>query len=149
MKEDNSQKKHNIEELLKNGITVSFKPMGYSMYPMIVPDRDEVTIASIKGHQIRRGDVLVYRRPAGKLIIHRVYKATSDSVYMIGDNEHVVEGPIPKSVVYGYMTSFSHNNRHYSTRNIIYKAYYNIWLILINFREPIGNFIHKSKKGRK
>lgn len=145
MSTDNSPEKNNIETLLKEGKTIQLKPHGYSMYPLLVPERDEVIVAPLGDHKIRRGDVIIFRRPAGKLIIHRVHSVKNNGVYLIGDNEHLIEGPVPFEYVYGIMTSFIRKGKKYTTGNLIYKFYWKSWLLLINFREPISKFVHKIK----
>lgn len=142
----NSSEKTNIEELLLSGSSVRFSPHGYSMYPLIVPGRDEVEVIPINNRNIKRGDVLVYRRPEDKLIIHRVFKVKNDMLYMVGDNQEEIEGPLPKSCVRGLMVSFCHKGKFYDKNNLFYILSWQIWLILRPFRHEIGSFIHTLKK---
>ena len=145
MMDNNLSEKIKITELLSEGKSVQLHPQGYSMYPLIVPGRDEVIISPLGDHKIQPGDVLLYRRKSGKLILHRVYKTTLKGFYMVGDNESEIEGPIEKEQVYGIMTAFYHKGKKIKTNNFFYFLSWNVWLFLISFRKPIGRLIHKIK----
>ena len=47
----------------ENGFVSSQR--GYSMYPLIVPGRDEVFVERVSPESLRRGDVVLYRRRDG------------------------------------------------------------------------------------
>ena len=142
---DDAQNKKKIEEILiKYQNSVQLHPIGYSMYPLIVPDRDEVIISPLK-KKIRRGDVLLFRRKSGKLVLHRVIKVKESKLYFVGDNQTEIEGPIDPSQVLGIMSSFIHKKNKYSVSNPLYFLSWQIWLILLPLRKPISLFIHKIK----
>ena len=142
---DDAQNKMKIEEILiKNQSSVQLHPIGYSMYPLIVPERDEVIISPLK-KKIRRGDVLLFRRKSGKLVLHRVIKVKESKLYFVGDNQTEIEGPIETSQVLGIMSSFIHKKTKYSVYNPLYFLSWQIWLILLPLRKPISLFIHKIK----
>ena len=104
MIDNNLFNKINAEELLSQNKCIQLHPIGYSMYPLIVPERDEVIISPLGNHRIRRGDVLLYRRKTGKLVLHRVYKIKGTKIYFVGDNQSEIEGPISLMQIYGIMT---------------------------------------------
>ena len=118
MMDNNLSEKIKITDLLSEGKSVQLHPQGYSMYPLIVPERDEVIISPLKDHKIKRGDVLLYRRKNDRLILHRVYTVKDDKVFFVGDNESVVEGPLEISQIYGIMTAFYHKRKKIQKHNI-------------------------------
>ncbi|MBR6382438.1 MAG: S24/S26 family peptidase [Lachnospiraceae bacterium] len=145
MMDNNLSEKIKIVDLLSENKSVQLHPQGYSMYPLIVPERDEVIISPLRDHKIKRGDVLLYRRKNDKLILHRVYKKKNDKIYFVGDNESVVEGPLDISQVHGIMTAFYHKGKKIKTNNFFYFLSCQLWLFLLPFRKPIGKLIHKAK----
>lgn len=146
MGKSRTEEKINIEEILQSGKSVRFKPQGYSMYPLIVPGRDDVDVIPVKPDKIRRGDVILYRRPNDRLIIHRVYKIQNGMLYMVGDNQSDIEGPLPKDCVRGIMVRFTHNGKHYNTDNFFYFLSWQIWLFALPFRNAVSSIIHRIKK---
>ena len=68
-------RKYNVDELLKDGQPVQFPITGWSMYPFL-SDGDLVTVAPIDPTTLKVGDVVLYRREHGPLILHRLIKIT-------------------------------------------------------------------------
>ena len=63
------------EQLERDGIIASFTS-GFSMYPMLYNRRDCVVIEKYRA-DAKKYDVLLYRTPKGKLVLHRVVKNKS------------------------------------------------------------------------
>ena len=127
-----------IEGLLGMGKAVRIKPQGYSMYPLIVPGRDSVIIESTEADGLKRGDVALYRRSSGILVIHRIFRHDADGCYFVGDNQTAVEGPIKAEQIIGVMTVLERNGRSISTDSIIYRAVCMIWLWMRPIRRPVS-----------
>ena len=71
-----------IEKLLEQGKRLRIKPRGYSMYPLIVPGRDEVFVERVSPESLRRGDVVLYRRrDENILVLHRIWKRKGDAFF--------------------------------------------------------------------
>ena len=90
---------YDIEQLLKNGSAVKLKPQGYSMYPLFLPGRDEAVIEHCVPSELHRGDVILYRRVQGILVLHRICRARGGQFWFVGDAQDVREGPLPASPV--------------------------------------------------
>ena len=142
----NLSEKINIVELLSNQKSVQIYLQGYSMYPLFVPGKDQAVISPLGNRRIRRGDVLLYRRKSGKLVLHRVYKIKGTKIYYVGDNQSEIEGPLSLMQVYGYMSVFYKGKMRFSVHNPLYFISWQIWLFLLPFRKPISQFIHKIKQ---
>lgn len=131
------QKKYEIEKLLEEGKAIQIFPEGYSMYPMFVPGRDEAVIKLADPFALKRGDVVLYRRESGILVLHRLWKRKKDGFYMIGDNQSLIEGPIKEDQIKGVLTAFIRKGKQIGVRHPVYQASAHIWLLLRPFRRKI------------
>lgn len=135
-----------IEQLLKDGSTVQTAINGYSMYPLLVPDRDSVILAPLESYVPRRGDVVLYRRDGSILVLHRICKVRQDGVYMVGDNQTEVEGPLRQDQIRGKMVAFIRKGKHVSIGNIPYRIYACIWLWMRPVRHKVAVAVHLLKE---
>ncbi len=144
------EQKADIEALLRNGTPVGFKPQGSSMHPTIVAGRDSVIVEPLEDRKPKRGDVLLFRRSRdaerfpGMLVLHRVHRVRKDGIYMVGDNEKQVEGPLKPEQFIGIMTELIRNGKHIGVKNLKYRLLTRIWLFLRPFR-----FVFTSKKRKR
>ena len=140
--------KVDLERLLKEGKAVQTPIQGYSMYPMLVPGRDEAVIAPLEGRP-RRGDVVLYRRDGGILVLHRIWKVKKDGLYMVGDNQTQVEGPLREDQLRGRLVAFVRKGRTHSVRSILYRIWSSAWLRLRPIRHRLAVALHSLKMAAK
>lgn len=126
-----------IETLLKSGQSVQLFPQGYSMYPLLVPGRDEVILSPLPDRPLRRGEVALYRRDTGILVLHRICRCKEDGYYMVGDNQVQVEGPLRKEQVIGIMSGFVRKGKLFSSDDLWYRILSCIWLVMRPVRRCI------------
>ena len=139
----------NIEEILSNGKSVRFPPTGYSMYPMFIPDRDEAIVSPLSNTTLKRGDVVLYRRDGSILVLHRICRINKKGIYLVGDNQSEIEGPLRHDQIKGILTAFIRNNKMISAKNSIYLLSAHIWLIMRPIRRPIQLIVSTLKRLKK
>ena len=142
--------KQNPEEILLRGESVQFPTTGYSMYPLLNPDKkDQVIVVPLGDRKIRRGDVILYRRDGEKgstdaegfaegiLVLHRVHHRKGDAYYFVGDNQNQVEGPLRRDQMRGIMTHRVRGGKRMSVKNVLYVASTGLWLMVCPIRPKI------------
>jgi signal peptidase I len=101
-------------ELLTEGIAVRFSAAGHSMHPAI-RDGERITIAPVSEREVRRGDILLYRKGRG-VIAHRVrrVKMESDSTrrfILRGDASVTSDEPVAAEQILGRVVAVERQGR--------------------------------------
>lgn len=142
--------RQDIEQLLKAGKNIQIKPKGYSMYPVLVPDRDEAIVEPVDISKLKRGDVVLYRRDAdvtgGILVLHRIWKCSKEGFFMVGDNQKEIEGPLRGEQIKGIMVGMIRRGKYISVKATGYCFLTGVWLILRPLRPTISGVAAKIKK---
>lgn len=139
------ESKVDIEQLLRDGQSIQMTVNGYSMYPMLTPGRDMVILSPLPARRLRRGDVVLYRRENSILVLHRVHRAAAEGLYMVGDNQTEIEGPLAYSQARAILTAFVRKGKKISVRQPIYRFVSRIWLLMRPFRHRLAVLAHKIK----
>ncbi len=84
-----------IDEVISKGGEFKINPNGVSMLPVIRPGRDSVTL--ILPLDLKKGDIVLYRRDNDKFVLHRIMSIKNDRFIMCGDNQKVIEYGITKA----------------------------------------------------
>ena len=136
-----SEYQSDIEEMLSQKHIIQIKPQGYSMYPLFLPGRDEARIAPLGRRQLKRGDVVLYRRPGSILVLHRIVKKSSAGLYLTGDNQKEVEGPLSEKQVRGVLIGFVRNGKYTPVTHPVYRICSALWLLLRPIRPQITTVV--------
>lgn len=155
--------KQDIEQLLAEGNIIQIKPKGYSMYPLLVPGRDEAIVAPVGDKSsvkvegdtavrmytdadgLKRGDVVLYRRDQGILVLHRIWKRRGDKFYLVGDNQKELEGPLRPDQMRGVMVGFVRKGKKISVKNPVYRVLCGIWLVMRPVRPVVSKAVARVK----
>ena len=120
-----------IRQLL-SGTTVISVTVGDSMEPLLYDRDTHVVIMPLTG-ELHTGDIPLYQRPSGQLVMHRIIKLDSDFYYTRGDNRCGLE-MVPKAWVYGIVTEIYRRDNKIPIRDKKYRLYVKIWGILYPLR---------------
>lgn len=129
--------------LLQEGQTIQVHPHGFSMYPLITSPSDSVILRPIDETTPKRGDILLYRRETGLLVLHRVYRITKDGFYFTGDNQTEVEGPLQSDQLLAVVTHICRKSHTFSVHHPVYRFCSHLWLMLRPIRPYISRPIGK------
>ena len=135
-----------IEKLLAEGNTIQKKIRGYSMYPILVPNRDEFIVAPADTAKLKRGDVVLYRRDKSILVLHRIWRRQGDKFYLVGDNQKEIEGPLRPDQMKGVMIGMIRKGKKISVKNPVYRLLTGIWLVMRPIRPVVSKTVAKIKR---
>ena len=100
---------------------------GTSMTPLLRQNEDRVVIKKLT-KKIKKGDVLLYKRPNDTYILHRVYSVTPNFLVMCGDNHLALEYNVKYDAVLGILTGVYKGDKFLdlkkSLKYKLYKTFY-------------------------
>lgn len=137
-----------LEHLLSQGNIIRIKPQGFSMYPLFVPGRDEACIESTSFSSLKRGDVILYRRENGCLVLHRIWKINGNQLYLVGDNQTQIEGPLHASQLRGKLIGIIRKGHFIDVKNPLYRLLSRLWLWLRPFRPLVWKCTSRIRRIR-
>lgn len=114
-----------IEQVLAQNGRGFFQTSGDSMEPLLHNRQSTVVLEKLSG-PVRRGDVVLYRRPAGEYVLHRVVKVLDGVCLIRGDNRLHAER-VPEDWILGRMTGFfpDAGTQYIDCGSAVYRAYRN------------------------
>lgn len=125
--------------LLQQGKSVEIHPQGSSMFPLLTGSADSVIICPLTDRIPKTGDILLYQRNSGLLVLHRLCRICGDELYFAGDNQTQLEGPLHPSQLVAIVTHIRRNGHLFSVTHPIYCVYSGLWRIL----RPVRPFISR------
>ncbi|MCD8237800.1 MAG: ATP-binding cassette domain-containing protein [Clostridiales bacterium] len=134
-----------LDELETSGfIVIPIK--GVSMRPLLYTYKSHVLIRKLEGRP-KKNDVVLYVRPDGVQVLHRVMGFDGDICLIRGDNTFAIER-VPLSAVKGVMESCwrgKGRKKEIHTTDFLYRLYVRFW----NLIYPLRLLKHKAKVGIK
>ncbi len=134
------------EQYLENNGSLTYTNVGVSMLPLLREGRDLFTVRKKGEERCRKGDVVLYRRPPDKYVLHRVVEVRPDSYVILGDNCVSREYGITDSDILGVMTGFVRDGKQHSTDEAGYRLYTALMLHTAGFRIFIKRSIIRTAR---
>ena len=142
-----------IEEQLESGGVTVFKIHGTSMKPMMQDRADSVRIKK-PTDDIKKYDIIFYRRNDGQFVLHRVVGIKNNDFICRGDNQIIDEFPVRHENIIGIVTDYTKNGEFKSMDSLSQKIYSRFWVNTVIFRKMkrklflLGHsFKNKFKRG--
>lgn len=136
-----------IEQLLTDGKRIQISPQGFSMYPLFIPGRDSAILEQVPLSTLRRGDVVLYRRPGSILVLHRICRIQKNGFYLVGDNQWEIEGPLHADQIRAKLIAVRRNGKTFSVKNPLYRILTGLWLWMLPLRPLCFRVSAALKKG--
>lgn len=108
---------------------------GTSMLPLLKEGRDRVELVSSDRKQLKRGDVVLYKKDDGKLVLHRIIKVLDENTFtLLGDHQFKGATQVKKEQIIAVAKGFFINNRYIDENRLRYRIYKKIWLSNLTVR---------------
>ena len=116
-----------LHEILASGGTASIVVSGSSMRPLLKAGRDTVYLRTCTEKDLRRGQILLFKRPDGKLILHRIRSVLPNGqLVMNGDSQAWCE-TISYNRVIAVVSSFERKGQHISCNSARFRFWNQFW----------------------
>ncbi len=132
---------------LSSGNTVTYFTVGNSMKPLLFNRDTHVVIAPTEN--IKPNDILLYLRPDGSYVLHRL-KAEKDGYYLMrGDNTFYLEKVERRQILGTVKTVFRKGKTIDVEKSKPYKLYVFIWKLIYPLRLIVHWLQVALQKGRR
>ena len=125
-----------LSGVLDDGALVPLVVSGCSMAPFLAHGRDTVYLSRITT-PVKRGDIVLYRRNNGDLVLHRVCCLKEDGYCMAGDAHEILESGIHADQLLAVTTAVLRKGKLLTRKSWTWKFYEKIWLLVIPWRKKL------------
>ena len=138
-----------LEELLREEQTLCLTVTGESMAPFLRHGRDQIRFRR-PDRPLRRGDMAFFRRANGQYVMHRVLRAEkSGALYLVGDAQQEVEGPIAPQQVFAVVTEVCRKEKWLRPGCFWWDFFAGPWLRLLPLRPYLRGLARFVPRGLK
>ena len=129
-----------------NNIERSIKELGYavapiagtSMMPLLKEGRDRVELEPCSQERLKKGDVVLYKKNDGTLVLHRIIKTENREFFtVLGDHQFKNAERLNKNQIIAVACGFFIKGRYVNEKTRWYRLYKKIWLCNLNVRRMI------------
>ena len=114
--------------------------VGVSMLPLLRQGRDLFIVEKRGPGRLKAGDVVLYRRPPDKYVLHRIIQVREKDYVILGDNCVNREYGITDDDILGVMTGFVRDGKQHTVTERGYRLYRFLWL----HGAPVRVFLKKA-----
>lgn len=127
--------------LLEAGHGITIPVAGTSMEPFLKDQRDQVYLEKTQTDTpLRSGEIVLFTRPDGQYVLHRIVKVSSEQLIIRGDNQLWTETISPEQVR-GVVRKVRRNGNWITSQSNIWKFFEGPWNKLTILRKLAG-WIH-------
>ena len=129
---------NNIERSI-NELGYAVAPIaGTSMMPLLKEGRDRVELEPCSQERLKKGDVVLYKKNDGTLVLHRIIRVENGEFFtVLGDHQFKNAERVNKNQIIAVACGFFIEGRYVTEKTRWYRMYKKIWLCNLNFRRII------------
>lgn len=125
-----------LRGLTEEGKEVSMLVAGSSMNPFLIHYRDTIFFSKPQ-RPLRRGDMVFYQRESGQYVMHRILRVKPEGLYIVGDAQTEIEGPVRPEQVFAVITRVKRKGKMIGPDDFWWKFFEGPWLCLLPLRHII------------
>jgi hypothetical protein len=110
-----------INETISTGGEFRLFHKGTSMMPLLRQGIDSVLLVSPTN--IKKNDIVLYERPSGQLVMHRIIKVKRNSYLICGDNQYILEKGITDKNMLAKVKGIYRGDEYFDINNKQYRKY--------------------------
>ena len=123
--------------------------VGVSMLPLLRQGRDLFVVEKRGPGRLKAGDVVLYRRPPDKYVLHRIVEVREKDYVILGDNCVNREYGITDDDILGIMIGFVRDGKQHTVTERGYRLYRFLWLHGAPMRVFLKKAVWRVKAGIK
>ena len=126
---------NNIERSI-NELGYAVAPItGTSMLPLLKEGRDLVELESCSQERLKKGNVVLYKKNDGTLVLHRIIKTENGEFFtVLGDHQFKNAERVNKNQIIAVACGFFIKGRYVNEKTRWYRLYKKIWLSSLTVR---------------
>lgn len=101
--------------------------VGDSMMPLLREGRDLMIIEKRPQGRCKKYDAVLYKRPNGRYVMHRILKVRKNDYVICGDNRWMREFGVPDEWILGVLTGVIRDGKQISVTDRKYRLYVHLW----------------------
>ena len=121
-------------DIINTGKDVNLIVTGSSMAPFLCHQRDTIIISKPNG-DFFKGQMVFYTRDNGQYVMHRIHHIKNDELYIVGDNQIDIEGPVRKDQVFGIIHKVIRKGKLLKKGDFWWDFFEKVWIRIIPLRK--------------
>ena len=117
----------NMEQCLQELGYAVVPVRGTSMWPLLKEGKTRVQVEAKEGRQVRKGDMVLYRRKDGTLVLHRIIKVEKDTFLVCGDHQWKQVEQVQENQILAVGQGFFQNGHYIDDNTWWYRIYKKFW----------------------
>ena len=118
----------NVEQCLQELGYAVVPIRGTSMWPLLKEGKSRVQVETKEGKKLRKGDIVLYRRKDGTLVLHRIIKVEEEDNFLVcGDHQWKQIEQVQEDQILAVAQGFFQNGRYIDEKKWWYRLYKIFW----------------------
>ena len=117
----------NIEQCLKELGFAVVPTKGTSMWPLLIEGKCRVKITAAEEKMVKKGDIVLYRRTDGTMVLHRIMKVEEDGFRVCGDHQWKLDEKVQEEQILAVAQGFFINGNYIDEKTWWYRLYKRFW----------------------